>query len=211
MNTDANKNIQYVEDESGEIEPVMDNLLSKQVYLNAKAIANLDHTLGGIVNPDSPGIEPSVEGTGDVRGKFPDLSVIGSHGLTDKIDDNLPPSSYNRLITVEIKNCSAVGLNSVAGTTATQCILQTWKPLSQGISDIKAFQNAYVNDMMAFKREEIPDTDSWGEWEKGVAGGGSGNSGGEIVSPEEPDPGEQAEGDYWDEPIVGVPEYNPTE
>lgn len=212
----------------GEIEPTMDPITYRQVYLNAKAIANMlkdfggdisnltqwftnitnditqiNEALGDITDPDKPGIEPSVEGTGDVRGKLPDLSVIGLHALTDKISENLTPSAYNRLVTYEIKDCTAVGVDSLKGVTSTKCILQTWAPSAQEITDIKAFQIAYANSGLAFTRHAAEDgSDSWGEWEPGSIGGGGSSS--EEISDSEPS--DQDEGDWWLQPITGVPE-----
>lgn len=204
----------------GEIEPKMDPITYRQVYLNAKAIANMlkdfggdisnltqwittvNEALGDIANPDNPGIEPSVEGTGDVRGKLPDLSVIGLHALTDKISENLTPSAYNRLVTYEIKDCTAVGVNSLKGVTSTKCILQTWAPSAQEIADIKAFQIAYANSGLAFTRYASEDgSDSWGEWETGSIGGGGSSS--EEISDSEPL--DQDEGGWWLQPITGTP------
>ena len=204
----------------GEIEPKMDPITYRQVYLNAKAIANMlkdfggdisnltqwiinvNEALGDIANPDNPGIEPSVEGTGDVRGKLPDLSVIGLHALTDKISENLAPSAYNRLVTYEIKDCTAVGVNSLKGVTSTKCILQTWAPSAQEIADIKAFQIAYANSGLAFTRYAAEDgSDSWGEWETGSIGGGGSSS--EEISDSEPS--DQDEGGWWLQPITGTP------
>lgn len=203
----------------GEIEPEMDPITYRQVYLNAKAIANMlkdfggdisnltqwfitvNEVLGDIANPDNPGIEPSVEGTGDVRGKLPELSVIGLHALTDKINESLVPSAYKRLVTYEIKECSAIDVDSLKGVTSTKCILQTWAPLAQEITDIKAFQIAYANSGLAFTRYASEDgSDSWGDWEPGAIGGGSSS---EEISDSEPS--DQDEGGWWLQPITGTP------
>lgn len=210
----------------GEIEPTMDPITYRQVYLNAKAIANMlkdfggdisnltqwftninnditqiNQALGDITDPDKPGIEPSVEGTGDVRGKLPDLSVIGLHALTDKIDENLMPSAYNRLVTYEIKLCNVVGVNALKNVTSTKCILQTWAPASQEITDIKAFQIAYANSGLAFTRYAAEDgSDAWGEWETGPIGGSSSS---EEISDSEP--ADQDVGGWWLQPITGSP------
>lgn len=213
----------------GEIEPPMNPITYRQVYLNAKAIANMlkgfggdisnltqwftninnditeiNQALGDITSPDKPGIEPSVEGTGDVRGKLPDLSVIGLHALTDKIDENLMPSAYKRMVTYEIKSCNVVGVDALKNVTCTKCILQTWAPASQEITDIKAFQVAYANSGLAFTRYASEDgSDRWGEWESGSIGGGPSSS--EEISGSEPV--DQDEGDWWLQPISGSPAY----
>ena len=157
--------------------------------------------LGDLTDPDKPGIEPSVEGTGDVRGKLPELSVIGAHALTDKQSESLAPSAYQRLVTYEIKDCNIIGLDAMDDVTSTTCILQTWAPSAQEIADIPAFQIAYVNSGLAFSRLATNES-TWGEWRTGNIGGGSGGSS-EIISPDAPE--DQDEGDYWLEPIEGVP------
>lgn len=213
---------------NGEIEPTMDPITYRQVYRNAKDIANMlkdfggditnltqwfttitediteiNNALGDITDPEKPGIEPSVEGTGDVRGKLPDLSVIGLHALTDKISEDLAPSSYNRLVTYEVKNCDAIGVDVLKNVTSTKCILQTWTPSAQDIDDIKPFQIAYANSGLAFTRYAAEDgSDSWGDWGNGTIGGGG--SGSEEISDSEP--ADQDEGGWWLQPITGVPE-----
>ena len=157
--------------------------------------------LGDLTDPDKPGIEPTVEGSGDVRGKLPELSVIGAHALTDKQSESLVPSAYQRLVTYEIKDCNIIGLDMMDDVTSTTCILQTWAPSAQEITDIPAFQIAYVNSGLAFSRLAADDS-TWGEWRTGNIGGGGGGSS-EIISPDAPL--DQDEGDYWLEPIEGVP------
>ena len=132
--------------------------------------------LGDLTDPDKPGIEPSVEGTGDVRGKLPELSVIGAHALTDKQSESLAPSAYQRLVTYEIKDCNIIGLDVMDDVTSTTCILQTWAPSAQEIADIPAFQIAYVNSGLAFSRLATNES-TWGEWRTGNIGGGSGEMG----------------------------------
>lgn len=156
--------------------------------------------LGDLTDPDKPGIEPTVEGSGDVRGKLPELSVIGAHALTDKQSESLAPSAYQRLVTYEIKNCDVLDLDQIDEVTSTTAILQTWAPAAQDITDIPAFQIAYVNSGLAYSR--IASGDTWGEWVTGSIGGGGGGSS-EIISPDAPL--DQDEGDYWLEPIEGVP------
>ena len=156
--------------------------------------------LGDLTDPDKPGIEPTVEGSGDVRGKLPELSVIGAHALTDKQSESLAPSAYQRLVTYEIKNCDVLDLDQIEEVTSTTAILQTWAPAAQDITDIPAFQIAYVNSGLAYSR--IASGDTWGEWVTGSIGGGGGGSS-EIISPDAPL--DQDEGDYWLEPIEGVP------
>lgn len=163
---------------------------------------NVNVALGDILNPDNPGIEPSVEGTGDVRGKLPELYVIGAHALTDKQSEGLAPSAYQRLVTLEIKNCDVMLLNALDGVTSTVAIVQTWVPAAQSITDITAFQIAYCNSGLAFSRVATDDS-TWGEWQTGPIGGGGSSGGSEIISPDQPE--DQEEGDYWLEPIDGVP------
>lgn len=217
-----------------EIEPDMDPITYRQIYKNAKAIANMlkdfggditnltdwitnvtndvkkinvnitniNNALGDITNPDKPGIEPSVEGKGDVRGKLPELSVIGLHALTDKINENLAPSAYQRLVTYEIKNCEIIGLSTIKGVTAKQAILQTWVPAAQNVEGVNSFQIAYVNDGLAFTRyKKSGDLNEWDEWQTGAIGGGGKPD--EQISPSQPQ--DQEEGGWWLEPITGSP------
>ena len=204
-----------------ELEPTMDKLLYRQVYQNAKDILNMlrefngdvtqltqwiqninNAIFGGDPEGGGSGIDPTVEGTGDVRGKLPDLNVIGAHALDDAADEDLLPSSYNRLITYEIKNCATIGLDTLDDVTSTQTILVTWIPTAQSIAGINAFQLAYVNDGIVYSRIADADGTAWGEWQTGTIGGGGGSSDA-IISETEPE--DQAEGEYWLEPITGNP------
>lgn len=204
-----------------ELEPTMDKLLYRQVYQNAKDILNMlrnfngdvsqltewitninNAIFGGDPSTGGGGIDPTVEGAGDVRGKLPELNVIGAHALTDASDEDLAPTAYNRLITNEIKTCTAVGLDTLDGVTSTQAIVVTWIPSAQSITDINAFQLAYVNDGIVYSRIASDDNASWGEWQSGSIGGGGSASEG-IISDTEPE--DQKEGEYWLEPITGTP------
>lgn len=204
-----------------ELEPTMDKLLYRQVYQNAKDILNMLREFNGDVSQltqwiqnintaifggdpgtGGSGIDPTVEGSGDVRGKLPELNVIGAHALDDAADENLLPSAYNRLITYEIKNCNAVGLDLIDEVTSTQTILVTWIPTAQDISGINPFQLAYVNDGIVYSRVANAEGTAWGEWQTGTIGGGGGTTD-SVISDTQPE--DQDEGAYWLEPITGNP------
>lgn len=136
------------------------------------------------------------------------IAELGSVDMDSSITINNDPSYYTSVVTYEVKQCSAIGLNTVSGFEDIEYVyLHTYTSTSE-TATLKTYQQAYAvtvdNTIITAYRVATDDT-NWGPWSTGLAENAGGSSGGGIsFGPDQPEEG--SENSLWFEPIEAVNE-----
>jgi hypothetical protein len=135
-----------------------------------------------------------------------DTKVIGTHANTEYSEEDIPPSSYQQGMTMELKNVDKIGLSGKSDISKQYVfvltLIQDTKLKDEATVDSNAYtpmQIAYADKSVTQYVRAATSDSAWGEWqalkidiptvENQV-----------IVSETEPE--NQPEGHFWAEPIV---------
>lgn len=137
------------------------------------------------------------------------LNSLGSVDMDASTTINNNPSYYTSVVTYEIKESSAIGLNEQVSAFADiqYVYVHTFSSTNEELN-VQSYQQAFGIDaegaiVTAF-RVASTEEDSWNEWSSGLASNAGGTGGDTPVLPDPPE--DQPVGSFWLEPIDAVNE-----